>query len=59
MFKDMVIKAVKEPPEKVITWTTNDICESLKYMRENNEVFKKRSERNKKNKIEGPKVKIG
>ena len=36
-----------------------DIRASLKYMTENDDEFKKRYERNKKNKVEGPKVKTG
>ena len=38
---------------------TDDIRASLKYMTENDEEFKKRYKRNKKNKVKGPKVKIG
>jgi len=57
--KDMVSKAAKEPLDKIITWMTDDIRASLKDMRKNDEEFKKRSQRNKKNKVEGPKAKIG
>ena len=57
--KDMVSKAAKEPLDKIITWMTDDIRASLKYMTENDEEFKKRYKRNKKNKVKGPKVKIG
>jgi len=54
----MVAKAVKEPMDKIITWMTDDIRQSLKDMRENDEEFKKQSQRNKKNKVEGLKAKI-
>ena len=57
--KDMVSKAVKEPLHKITTWMTDDIRHSLKGMRETDEEFKKRSQRNRKNKVEGPKAKIG
>ena len=57
--KDIVNKATKEPPGKIIPWMTDDLCASLKNKRETDEEFKKRSERNRKNKTEGPKAKIG
>ena len=57
--KDLVNKAAKEPPEKIIRWMTDYVCASLKYKRETNEEFNKRSERNRKNKTEGPKAKLG
>ena len=55
----MVAKAAKEPMDKIIIWMTDDIRWSLKRMRETDEEFKKRSQRNRKNKVEGPKAKIG
>jgi len=58
-FKDMLAKVAKEPMDKIITWMTDDIRRSLKHMRETDEEFKKRSQRNRKNKVEGPKAKIG
>ena len=57
--KDLVNKAAKEPPEKIIPWMTDDVRSSLKYKREIDEDFKKRSKRNRKNKTEGPKAKTG
>ena len=42
--KDFVNKAVNEDPNKIITWMTDDIRASLKYRRENDEEFKRRSE---------------
>ena len=57
--KDMVAKAAKEPMDKLITWMSDNIRRSLKRMRETDEEFKKRSQRNRKNKVEGPKAKIG
>ena len=56
--KDIVNKAMKDPPEKIIPWMTDDLCASLKNKRETDEEFKKRSERNRKNKTEGSKAKI-
>uniref|UniRef100_A0A7C9DCG1 Uncharacterized protein n=2 Tax=Opuntia streptacantha TaxID=393608 RepID=A0A7C9DCG1_OPUST len=47
--KDMVAKAAKEPMDKLITWMSDDIRRSLKCMRETDEDFKKRSERNRRN----------
>uniref|UniRef100_A0A7C8Z4D6 Uncharacterized protein n=1 Tax=Opuntia streptacantha TaxID=393608 RepID=A0A7C8Z4D6_OPUST len=57
--KDMINKAVNEYPEKIITWMIDDIHTRLKCMRDNDKEFKKHSKRNKWNKVEGPKVKIG
>ena len=57
--KDIVHKAAKDPPEKIIHWMTDGIRTSMKTKRETDEEFKKRSERNRKNKVEGPKAKIG
>ena len=34
------------------------LVQGLKYMRKNDEEFKKRSAKNKKNKVEGPKAKV-
>jgi len=56
--KDVVTKPAKEPMDKIVTWMMNDIRRSLKQMRETNEEFKKRSQRNRKNKVEGTKAKI-
>ena len=42
-----------------ITWMTDNLRASLQTKRETNEEFKKRFERNNKNKTEGPKAKIG
>ena len=55
----MINEAVKEPSDKIITWMMNDISVGLKYNRETDKGFKKRSKWNKKNKVEGPKAKIG
>ena len=55
----VVHKAAKEPPKKIIHWMTDGIRTSMKTKRETDEEFKKRSERNWKNKVEGPKAKIG
>ena len=38
-------KAVNEPPDKIITWITDDVCTALKFKRVTDEEFKKRSER--------------
>uniref|UniRef100_A0A7C9D1T7 Transposase-associated domain-containing protein n=1 Tax=Opuntia streptacantha TaxID=393608 RepID=A0A7C9D1T7_OPUST len=51
-------KVAKESLDKIITWMTDDIRQSLKNMRENDEEFKKQSQRNKKSKVEGLKAKI-
>jgi len=42
--KDIVNKAVKDPPEKIIPWMTDGLRTSLKTKRETDEEFKKRSE---------------
>ena len=57
--KDIVHKAAKDPPNKILHWMTDDIRTSLHTRRDTDEEFKKRSERNRRNKIEGPKAKIG
>ena len=59
MVKDIVNKAGRSPPDKIITWMTDNLRASLQTRRETDEEFKKRSERNTKNKVEGPKGKIG
>ena len=50
--------AVNEPPTKIIPWMTDDVCARLKYKRNTDEDFKKRSRRNWQNKEEGPTAKI-
>jgi len=55
----MVNKTANEGSDKIITWMTDDVRAALKYKRKTDEEFKKRSERNRKNKTEGPKAKIG
>ena len=55
----MVNKATKELTEKIITWMKDDIRLALQYKRQTSEGFKKRSEQNRRNKIEGIKDKIG
>ena len=57
--KGIVNKAMRGSPDKIITWMTDDLRASLRNKRETDEEFKKRSERNTKNKVEGPKAKIG
>jgi len=57
--KDLVNKALNEDPNKIIPWMTEDLCARLKHKRENDEVFKKRSTRNRKNKVEARRGKIG
>ena len=57
--KDLVNKALNEDPNKIITWMTEHLRARLQHKRENDEVFKKRLERNRKNKVEGSKGKIG
>ena len=57
--KDLVNKVLNEDPNMIIPWMTEGICSSLKYKRKNDEEFKKRSEINKKNKVEGAKGKTG
>lgn len=57
--KDTMNKAVRGSPEKIITWMTDDLGASLQNKRETDEEFKKRSDRNTKNKAKGPKGKIG
>ena len=52
-------KATRGSPDKIITWMTDDLRASLLNKRETDEEFKKRSEPNTKNKVEGPKGKIG
>ena len=54
--KDIVHKTAKDPPEKIIHCMTDSLH---KTKRETDEEFKKRSERNRKSKVEGPKEKIG
>ena len=56
--KDIVNKAGKGPPEKIIPWMTDDLRASLQNKRETDEEFKKRTERNRKKNTEGPKGKI-
>jgi len=56
--KDLVNKALNEDPNKIIPWMIKDLRASLKHKRENDEVFKKRLVRNRKNKVEGSKGKI-
>ena len=56
--KDIVNKAGRGPPEKIIPWMTDDLRASLQNKRETDEEFKKRSEQNRKNKTEGSKAKI-
>ena len=51
--KDIVNKAGKGPPDRIIPWMTNDLRTSLKNKGKTNEEFKKRSERNRKNKTKG------
>jgi len=48
--KDMVHKAANAPPHVIITWMTNDVHAALKYKREIDEEFQKRSAQNKRNK---------
>jgi len=57
--KDMVNKAGKDPPEKIISWMTDDLRASLKNKSKTDKEFKNQSERNRKNKTEWPKAKIG
>ena len=57
--KDIVNKAEKKPLEKIIHWMTDDLRASLKNKRKTDEEFKKRSTRNRRNKTEGSKAKIG
>ena len=57
--KDIVNKAAKESPEKIIYWITDDLRALLKNKKETDEEFKKRSAWNRRNKTEGPKAKIG
>jgi len=59
MLKDLVNKALNEDPNKIIYWMTEDLRARLKHKREHDEVFKKRSARNRRNKVEGFKGKIG
>jgi len=58
MNKDLVDKAINEYPNKIISWMTEDLRANLRYKRENDEEFKKRSARNKKNEEEGANGKI-
>lgn len=55
----MVIEAANEALDKIITWMTDDVRAPFKYMRETNEVFKIRYERNRKNKAKGSTARIG
>ena len=57
--KDLINKALNEDPDKIITWMTEDLRARLRHKREHDEAFKKRSVRNRKNKVEGSKGKIG
>jgi len=57
--KDLVNKALNEDPDKIIIWMTEDLRARLRHKRQHDEVFKQRSERNRKNKVEGSKGKIG
>ena len=57
--KDKVYKAGKAPTSKMITWMIDYLQTRLKDKREHDPAFKARSECNKKNKVEGPKAKIG
>jgi len=52
-------KALNEDLDKIMTWMTEDLRARLKRKREHDVVFKKRSTRNRKNKVEGSKGKIG
>ena len=52
-------KAGKGSPEKIIPWIMDDLCTLLQNKRETDEEFKRRSKQNRKNKIKGPKGKIG
>ena len=57
--KDKVYKVRKASPSKIITWMTDDLRTWLMDKQEHDPTFKARSERNRKNKVEGPKAKIG
>ena len=57
--KDKVYKAGKAPTSKIIAWMTDDIQTGLKDKWEHDPTFKARCERNRKNKVEAPKAKIG
>ena len=57
--KDRIYKVGKQPSDKLVVWVTDELRAGLKDKREHDEDFKKRSERNRKNKVEGPKAKIG
>ena len=57
--KDKVYKVRKESSNKSVTWMTDELRVGLKDKQEHDEAFKARSERNKKNKVEGPEAKIG
>ena len=56
--KDLVNKALNEDPNKIITWMIEDLRACLRHKREHDEVFKKRSARNRKNKVESSKGKL-
>ena len=49
--KDIVLKAAKDPPEKIISWMTDGLRTSLNPKRETDDEFKKRLEQRRKNKI--------
>ena len=49
--KDIVSKAAKDPPEKIISWMTDGLRTSLNPKRETDDEFKKRLEQRRKNKI--------
>ena len=46
-------------PIRIIGWMADDIRGSLNYKRENDKEFNEQSNKNKKNKVEGTKGKIG
>jgi len=55
--KDLVNKALNA--NKIFPWITEDLRARLRHKRVNDEVFKKRSARNRKNKMKGSNRKIG
>jgi len=57
--KDKVYTVGKEPSDKIVIWMSDELGAGLKDKMEHDEAFKARSERNRKNKVEGPKAKIG
>ena len=57
--KDIVNKAAKDPPEKIIPWMTDDLRTSLKNKRETDEEFRKPFAWNRRNRQRGLRLILG